>query len=927
MRSAPGACLYLSWLLDPPADTSPDTSIFSTENVFAGSVIGAGEEPPPRWWLGKDNSDVPADVSAELSLLRSDESGTVKPTGASPIKRAQSNLPPTATAAFLAQPVGTFIRTAVSTTLPNIKTPAANDQEPAEEPPVAKVVTPIAEVPASGSSGGGGSNNSGGGPPAGGGRGSIQSRPSAAPSTTSSVNKTVAAPAVATKILIGTAASAAPSTPELGLAESTVVPPVTPAVEAADVPDPTLPESIFAAEPVSLPDAVSVAPFPVSSPSDSTSAHSAIVGPLIPAALEPSAAPASAPVLAQNFAAAAVAIPGPIITAADVEAFLDRASAATARDDAIIAVVDRGGRILGVRVEAGVPIALGSETMVFAIDGAVAKARTAAFFSSNAAPLTSRTVRFISQTTIAQREVESNPNEDDPTKLGPGFVAPIGLGGHFPPDVRFTPHVDLFAIEHTNRDSLTHPGEDAIRGTADDVPLGTRFGADFAYGVDIPAPESYGVAAGFMTTGQGRGIATLPGGIPLFKRDPDDMNKPKLVGGIGVFFPGPDGYATFEQNFQHAVDRAAAGKKPQTTNERLNAPLVKQAEYMAFAAAGGVGSIAGIPLPTGYVVPTGRIDLAGITLESVGPHPHGPKGLLAFGKKLGETLPGGTDVPVTSGGDLYIDGERVPEGWLVEPRDSGDGTLTADDVRKIIDDGVAEAKRVRAAIRLPLGSRTRMVLSVTDTHGEILGLFRMPDATFFSIDVAVAKARNVAYYADENALRPEDEIDGNGDGDADVPPGTALTNRTFRYLATPFFPTGVDTSASGPFSILNDPGINPRNAENLGPPLPADEYQSVLGYDAFNPGTNFRELADPDAVPGNQNGIVFFPGSTPLYKDGKLVGGLGVSGDGVDQDDVVTFGGAGKFLPRPNSDVLRADETFVRGVRLPYQKFSRNARA
>jgi uncharacterized protein GlcG (DUF336 family) len=285
---------------------------------------------------------------------------------------------------------------------------------------------------------------------------------------------------------------------------------------------------------------------------------------------------------------------------------------------------------------------------------------------------------------------------------------------------------------------------------------------------------------------------------------------------------------------------------------------------------------------------------------------------------------GGVNVPVNTGGDLLIDGESVPDGWLVEPR--AGSNLTADEVRQTIEDGVAEAERVRAAIRLPLGSRTRMVLSVTDTDGEVLGLFRMPDATFFSIDVAVAKARNVAYYDDPAALQPQDQVDDDNNGVPDVPAGTAFTNRTFRYLASPFFPTGVDGTRPGDFSILNDPGINPETAENIGAPRPFTDYTSVLGFDAFNPATNFRELNDPNVVVGNQNGVVFFPGSTPLYKDGVLAGGFGVSGDGVDQDDVVTFGGSGEFRPRPDSEILRADETFVRGVRLPYQKFSRNAR-
>ena len=52
------------------------------------------------------------------------------------------------------------------------------------------------------------------------------------------------------------------------------------------------------------------------------------------------------------------------------------------------------------------------------------------------------------------------------------------------------------------------------------------------------------------------------------------------------------------------------------------------------------------------------------------------------------------------------------------------------------------------------------------------------------------------------------------------------------------------------------------------------------------------------------------------------IGGFGVSGDGVDQDDVVTFAGTTNFgVPL---SLLRADQVSVAGVRLPYQKFNRN---
>ena len=50
------------------------------------------------------------------------------------------------------------------------------------------------------------------------------------------------------------------------------------------------------------------------------------------------------------------------------------------------------------------------------------------------------------------------------------------------------------------------------------------------------------------------------------------------------------------------------------------------------------------------------------------------------------------------------------------------------------------------------------------------------------------------------------------------------------------------------------------------------------------------------------------------------MGGLGVSGDGVEQDDYVTYFGAGEFLPDPK---IWADQVKVNGVRLPMFKFPR----
>ena len=48
----------------------------------------------------------------------------------------------------------------------------------------------------------------------------------------------------------------------------------------------------------------------------------------------------------------------------------------------------------------------------------------------------------------------------------------------------------------------------------------------------------------------------------------------------------------------------------------------------------------------------------------------------------------------------------------------------------------------------------------------------------------------------------------------------------------------------------------------------------------------------PQVTPGQPriaNGIQIFPGSVPIYRGNTLVGGIGVSGDGIDQDDMISF--------------------------------------
>lgn len=441
-----------------------------------------------------------------------------------------------------------------------------------------------------------------------------------------------------------------------------------------------------------------------------------------------------------------------------------------------IAVVDRGGQVLGVYRKTGAPAAAQGNfgAVADAAQVAVALARTAAFFSNNEAPLSSRTVRYIS-------------------------------GIHFPPGISFTPNAALYGIENTNR--------------------GCPLNVTFLPGKAVqPARSISGASLGLgPITGKADVLdsnanAVNPGGVPLFRNG-------ELVGGVGVAGAGPE-IAEF------AALTGAVG-----------------AGFVPNPAAPGVVIVDGVALP--FVNQTTR-----------------PSGVNTG------TFSGAFVVsPVASSGP-------VPEGDLVAV--TAGSQISQQEVQQILDRAVSTANITRAVIRLPIGQRARFVFAVADLDGRILGLRRMADATVFSIDVAVAKARNMVYF-NSSTVNAAD-LPG-------VPPNTAVTNRTISFGAQPLFPPGIDGSAAGPF------------------------FQLYL-YDLANPCTNGRQPANP-----NQNGVVFFPGSVPLYRNGVLIGGLGVSGDGVEQDDFVSAEAAKGFEP---PDTRRADNVAIQGVRLPYLKFPRN---
>jgi uncharacterized protein GlcG (DUF336 family) len=241
--------------------------------------------------------------------------------------------------------------------------------------------------------------------------------------------------------------------------------------------------------------------------------------------------------------------------------------------------------------------------------------------------------------------------------------------------------------------------------------------------------------------------------------------------------------------------------------------------------------------------------------------------------------------------------------------------LTASEVNTIITHAAQQANITRAAIRQPLGSNARVSIAVVDTAGVVLGVFRQQDAPVFGFDVAVQKARTAAFFSGANAATTLRTAGFGSYVDRAAADGLrfdgafAFTDRATGFLHRPFFPDGINDTAPGPFSTA------------LGAWSPFN-----VGFQLDLVRTNFlASLVGPavpcTTIPALPNGVQIFPGSVPLYKNGVLVGAIGVSGDGVDQDDLIGAAGANGFSPPAG---IRADQIFVRGVRLPFLKFPRS---
>ncbi|HEV2840470.1 MAG TPA: heme-binding protein [Chthoniobacterales bacterium] len=215
---------------------------------------------------------------------------------------------------------------------------------------------------------------------------------------------------------------------------------------------------------------------------------------------------------------------------------------------------------------------------------------------------------------------------------------------------------------------------------------------------------------------------------------------------------------------------------------------------------------------------------------------------------------------------------------------NGQPRLTAAEVASIINFAADRVRITRAGIRLPIGTQMQVFITVVNFPNNpsvvptVLGAFRTGEATLFSWDVAVQKGRTAVGFS-SNSL--------------------ALSTRSVGFLAQTFYPPGLDVQDPGPYY-----GLQEEFSGFVRAALP----QFVLNP-AFMIDPRFR------------SGITIFPGGFPLYRNGQLIGAIGISGDGVDQDDIVGASGTHDFLA-PFS--IRADQFAYLGARLPYAKFPRD---
>ena len=403
------------------------------------------------------------------------------------------------------------------------------------------------------------------------------------------------------------------------------------------------------------------------------------------------------------------------------------------------------------------------------------------------------------------------------------------------------------------------------------------------------------------------GLAGDPGGMPLYKNG-------SLVGGIGV-----------EADGVYSIDRNSFD---------IDIPveeLIAVAGSRGFEAPSGIRSeqilLDGVRLPySNAEQPPSSPTLAFNALPGVVVPVILPAFTFFDGTLRGTADPTSGFASATAAGlAVRIAVDQQGNNRFPFRNSSTPGGLTAQEVQTILTQGIQTAYALRAAIREPQDSFVQVNIFVVDVDGSVLGYLGTPDAPVFGFDVSAQKARAAAFFSGRNAgsdLRAAglgsfaDRAQQDGiafDG------SIAFSNRAVGFIHRPFFPDGIDATPAGPLSTAL-PEWSPFNV-GLQLAIVQDALFTILQGGQVPLSASGQPQCSASNITGLQNGTQIFAGSVPLYKNGQLVGGAGVSGDGIDQDDNVSFGASQGFAAPP---AIRSDQVVVRDARLPFVKLPRN---
>jgi uncharacterized protein GlcG (DUF336 family) len=498
-----------------------------------------------------------------------------------------------------------------------------------------------------------------------------------------------------------------------------------------------------------------------------------------------------------------------------------------------------------------------------------------------------------------------------------------------------------------------NPGEDF-------QPAGPLFGVQFSSLACSDLVRSFNGAPSVGPQRTPLGLSADPGGFPLYKGG-------TMVGGVGVL---ADGFYTIDKSIldrDSDLDEAIA----LAATFNFSAPVDRRADRITVD--GKVLRFTDVEFAELSTNPAMAPDLAsfGSSVGAVIPVLGYTDGVIRDGTVFGQ--PGSGIRPDADqnypGRDAFVlvdetNALRYPPRTGTDAALLGAAVLTEAEVRTVLQSALDVANRARAQIRRPLGSQARVTISVVDSQGEILGIARTRDAPLFGTDVSLQKARTAAFMSSNSAaafvatlpnakyLSTTDAAVSVvrsiplpsyvnavqtflGDANALADGRIAYTDRAYGNMARPFFPDGINDEMQGPLS--KPPGEWSPFSTGMQLDL---SINAILQHVLFvagvpvpdvAPGCAGVQLADNLGSVGQTitgvrlgNGLQIFPGSVPIYRGDTLVGAVGVSGDGIDQDDMIAFMGlnnAGVTLGGAINNApaaRRADTLTPQGVRLRY---------